>query len=149
MPVQTEKEHVNNATLPSAAVDAERSKVPARVLTNLERSLEWLREIRAAVDSTIETLDVGMGGNGRYEADALRNRATDIACAMATINQFRGLAAQNGVNAEAVLQELGGVPDFTPSDRARKWLPEAVAAAAGAALEVAYPLGYRSGDSAP
>lgn len=140
---------MNNETLPSAAVGAERSKVPARVLINLERSLGWLREIRAGVDSTITTLDVGMGGNGRYEVDALRNRASDIACAMATINQFRGLASKNGVDAEAVLKELGGVPDFTPSDRAQRWLPGAAAAAAGAALEAAYPLGYRSGDSAP
>lgn len=136
-------------TSPSAPVGAESSKVPTRVLTNLKHSIGWLREIREGVDSTIKTLDVGMGGNGRYEADALRNRANDIARAMATIDQFRGLASQNGVDAEAVLQELGGVPDFTPSERAQRWLPGAVAAAAGAALEAAYPLGYRSSDSAP
>lgn len=140
---------MTNETSPSAPVGAECSKVPTRVLTNLQHSLGWLREIREGVDSTIKTLDVGMGGNGRYEADALRNRASDIARAMATINQFRELASQNGVDAEAVLQELGGVPDFTPSDRAQRWLPGAVAAAAGAALEAAYPLGYRSSDSAP
>jgi hypothetical protein len=140
---------VTNETSPSAPVGAECSKVPTRVLTNLQHSLRWLREIREGVDSTIKTLDVGMGGNGRYEAEALRNRASDIARAMATINQFRALASQNGVDAEAVLQELGGVPDFTPSDRAQRWGPGAVAAAAGAALEAAYPLGYRSSDSAP
>lgn len=136
-------------TSPSAPAGAARSNVPTRVLANLQHSLGWLREIREGVDRTIKTLDVGMGGNGRYEADALRNRASDIARAMATINQFRELASQNGVDAEAVLQELGGVPDFTPSDRAQRWLPGAVAAAAGAALEAAYPLGYRSSDSAP
>lgn len=136
-------------TSPSTPAGAARSNVPTRVLANLQHSLGWLREIREGVDRTIKTLDVGMGGNGRYEADALRNRASDIARAMATINQFRELASQNGVDAEAVLQELGGVPDFTPSDRAQRWLPGAVAAAAGAALEAAYPLGYRSSDSAP
>ena len=61
---------MNNETLPSAAVGAERSKVPARVLINLERSLGWLREIRAGVDSTITTLDVGMGGIERFSGVA-------------------------------------------------------------------------------
>lgn len=100
----------------------ESSKVPDVVLSNLASSLEQLREIRRGVDGAIKNLDDKMSGGGRYEADALENRANDIKAALEVIAEFKGHAPQNSVDADKVLAELGGVPDFTPSARAAEWM---------------------------
>lgn len=98
------------------------SKVPEHVLAAVRRALERLREIRRAVDDAAAGLDGKIGGGGRYEADALTNRAKDIDAAMKIINEFRRHAPDNGVDAEKVLSELGGLPDLAPSPQAERWL---------------------------
>src|SRR5690606_8209696 len=98
------------------------SKVPEHVLAAVRRALERLREIRRAVDDAAAGLDGKIGGGGRYEADALTNRAKDIDVAMKIINEFRRHAPDNGVDAEKVLSELGGLPDLAPSPQAERWL---------------------------
>jgi len=96
--------------------------IPARVLANVEAALTTLRGIAAQAQSARTALDGGLGGCGRYEADVLTNRADDIAWCNQRLAHFREFAPRNGVDAEAVLAGLGGVPDFTPSSAAADWL---------------------------
>jgi hypothetical protein len=100
--------------------------IPARVLANVEAALTTLRGIAAQVTSARTALDGRLGGGGRYEADVLTNRAADIAWAKQRLAQFRAFAPRNGVDAEAVLAELGGVPDLSPSPSATEWLRDSV-----------------------
>jgi len=96
--------------------------IPARVLANIEAALTTLRGIAAQVQSARTALDGRLGGCGRYEADVLTNRAADIAWCNQRLAHFREFAPCNGVDAEAVLAGLGGVPDLTPSSAAADWL---------------------------
>ena len=96
--------------------------IPARVLVNVQGALTMLREIAAQAQSARTALDGRLGGAGRYEADVLTNRAGDIAWCQQRLAHFREFAPRNGVDAEAVLAGLGGVPDLTPSSAAADWL---------------------------
>ena len=96
--------------------------IPPRVLGNIEAALTTLRGIAAQVESARTALDGRLGGGGRYEADVLTNRADDITWAKQRLAHFREFAPHNGVDAEAVLAGLGGVPDLSPSPGATKWL---------------------------
>ena len=96
--------------------------IPARVLANVEAALTTLRGIAAQAQSARTALDGRLGGCGRYEADVLTNRAGDIAWAKQRLAHFREFAPRNGVDAEAVLTGLGGVPDLSPSPGAAEWL---------------------------
>lgn len=97
--------------------------IPARVPANVEVALTMLREIAAQAARARTALDGRLGGGGRYEADVLTNRADDVAWAKQRLAHFRKFAPRNGVDAEAVLAGLGGVPDLTPSPAAADWLP--------------------------
>jgi hypothetical protein len=81
-----------------------------------------LREIAAQAARARTALDGPHGGCGRYEAEVLTNRADDIAWCQQRLAHFREFAPRNGVDAEAVLAGLGGVPDLTPSSAAADWL---------------------------
>jgi len=96
--------------------------IPPRVLANVEAALTTLRGIAAQAQSARTALDGRLGGCGRYEADVLTNRADDIAWCNQRLAHFREFAPRNGVDAEAVLAGLGGVPDLTPSSAAADWL---------------------------
>jgi len=96
--------------------------IPARGLAKLEGALTPHRGIAAQVTSARTALDGRLGGCGRYEADVLTNRADDIAWCNQRLAHFREFAPRNGVDAEAVLAGLGGVPDLTPSSAAADWL---------------------------
>ena len=96
--------------------------IPARVLANVDAALTTLREIAAQVQRARTALDGPHGGCGRYEADVLTNRADDIAWCQQRLAHFREFAPRNGVDAEAVLTGLGGVPDLSPSPAAADWL---------------------------
>jgi hypothetical protein len=96
--------------------------IPARVLANVDAALTTLREIAAQVQRARTALDGPLGGCGRYEADVLTNRAGDITWANQRLAHFREFAPRNGVDAEAVLAGLGGIPDLTPSPAAADWL---------------------------
>jgi hypothetical protein len=99
------------------------TNVPTKVLDRLRGALSELKDAAAQVRRVRETIDGPMaGGGGRYEADVLTNRATAIAAAHAEIEKFRASAARNGIDADAVLAKLGGVPDLTPSEGAKGWL---------------------------
>ena len=107
-----------------------RPAIPARVLANVEAALIMLREIAAQAARARTALDGPHGGCGRYEADVLTNRADDIAWAKQRLAHFREFAPRNGVDAEAVLAGLGGVPDLSPSPAAADWLRDSAHPAA-------------------
>ncbi len=96
--------------------------LPPVVRERLTQAVLALQDCRRRLDMTIANLDVRLHGNGRYEADALTNSRGEVEASMATVNLFREVAPANGVDAEKVLRELGGVPDFTPSVKAAEWM---------------------------
>ncbi len=96
--------------------------IPSRVLANVEAAITMLREIAAQAARARTALDDPHGGCGRYEAEVLTNRAGDIAWCQRRLAHFREFAPRNGVDAEAVLAGLGGVPDLSPSPGATEWL---------------------------
>ncbi|MFP3637673.1 hypothetical protein [Paraburkholderia sp. SIMBA_054] len=51
-------------------------------------------------------------GNGYILALEVRDRIENIAHCKAQLEEFRGLAKSNGVDANAVISRLGGEPDF-------------------------------------
>ena len=104
--------------------------IPSRVLANVEAAITTLRGIAAQVQSATTALDGRLGGGGRYEADVLTNRAGDIAWCQQRLAHFREFAPRNGVDAEAVLAGLGGVPDLSPSPAAADWLRDSAHPAA-------------------
>ena len=54
----------------------------------------------------------------------MEDRAEAVARAVAALAKFRAAAAKNGVDPEAVLRDLGGVPDLTPSPAGAAHLAE-------------------------
>ena len=104
--------------------------IPSRVLANVEAAITTLRGIAAQVQSARTALDGRLGGGRRYEAEVLTNRAGDIAWCQQRLAHFREFAPRNGVDAEAVLAGLGGVPDLSPSTAAADWLRDSAHPAA-------------------
>lgn len=103
-----------------AKPEPEAKPVPERVLDHVRRQLAVLTDAAAGIESGREA-DRKFQGNGRYEADALFNRQGEIERAHAMLDKFRATAAKQGVDAEAVIRELGGLPDLFPSEQARAW----------------------------
>jgi hypothetical protein len=112
--------------------------VPDGVRRAVEGALETLRGIKSGIDDAA-ALEQKIGGNGRYQADALRNRQADIERAQGTLAEFRQHAPDNGVDAEAFIASLGGEPDLTPSEAAAEWLKPKEPAAPAPAPEPQAP----------
>jgi hypothetical protein len=110
--------------------------VPDGVRRAVEGALETLRGIKSGIDDAA-ALEQKIGGNGRYQADALRNRQTDIERAQETLAEFRKHAPDNGIDPEAFIASLGGEPDLTPSEAAAEWLKPKEPAAPASAPEPA------------
>lgn len=85
--------------------------VHERVLERLRATLASNRELEQSLQAA-ESLDAMFGGAGRYRDDAIRNRRADIDRNNAAVSEFRRLATQNGVDADAVLLELGGFTEI-------------------------------------
>lgn len=101
--------------------DTTEAGVPPRVLEQVAGAIAQLVEIVGEVER-VKAFEARHGSAGRYQADVFRNRASDIARAEAVIAEFRRRAPGNGVDAERVLTDLGGVPDLAPSEDAHRWL---------------------------
>jgi hypothetical protein len=112
-----------------AVAAAAEPEVPEFVRRRVADALGQLNEIRAGVDGAID-LDRRMGGNGRYENDAVQNRAQDIHAAQRTLAEFRQHAGEKGIDAEAFITSLGGEPSFALSAAAQEWAAPVVAQAA-------------------
>jgi hypothetical protein len=95
-------------------------QVPAQIRSRVSTALEKLRKIREDIDAAV-ALDTKLGGRGRYESDALENRKTEIAGPQQTLATFRKHAAEKGIDVEALIAELGGEPDMSPSANALAW----------------------------
>jgi hypothetical protein len=98
--------------------------IPDRIERELHGTLKQLRQIASIIAETREQLDGRLGGRGRYEADAWRNRAADISRGIAWVETFREIAASKDIDAEAAILRLGGMPDFQISDAAKSWMED-------------------------
>lgn len=98
-------------------------QVPQHVRDGVKFALGRLAEIQEGVKRSA-SLEEQFGMAGRYQADALRNRQADIERAQATLAEFRKNAAAKGIDGDAVILELGGEPDLTPSPEAKVWLDD-------------------------
>jgi predicted RNA methylase len=98
-------------------------EVPERVMAALRGSIAMLAEVKEMLEKG-RVADQHFGGAGRYETETLANRASDIASAENTIALFRKHAKQEGVDPEAVIAELGGVPDISLSEVGQRYLDD-------------------------
>ncbi|MGB0717154.1 MAG: hypothetical protein ACPGXK_14845, partial [Phycisphaerae bacterium] len=96
------KSQENKKKSQNRSVEEQAASVPSIVKNQLER----LQGIREAIDAAAT-----MGK--RYEDEAIDNRQKEIDDALGTIEMFREKAPGNDVDAEAVLEHWGGLPDFT------------------------------------
>ena len=118
--------------------------VPEHVLRLVRGALDELRHTADTMQRVRVALDgprLGIHGGGRYEAEVVENQAETVARAVATLAKFRAAAARNGIDSEAVLRDLGGVPDLTPSPAGAAYLAESSDAAGRRARFVASLVG--------
>ncbi|WP_176000306.1 hypothetical protein [Burkholderia vietnamiensis] len=83
------------------------TKIPQSVRFYVKHALNVLREQEAALHGVQLAR-----GNGHILALERQDREGKIKRAMERLDEFRGHAAKNGVDADAFLKECGGVPDF-------------------------------------
>ncbi|MBB5511171.1 hypothetical protein [Paraburkholderia atlantica] len=81
--------------------------VPHHVRDRVKWALSRLREHEAALQGVQLAR-----GNGHILALELKDREEAIRHAMERINEFRGVAAKDGVDAEAFIHSIGGLPDL-------------------------------------
>lgn len=93
-------EHIFQATPPA-------QEIPCTVKDRVRFTLSALREQEAALQGVERAR-----GKGHILALELQDREARIRHGVDRLNEFRTLAGQNGVDAEAFIQECGGVPDF-------------------------------------
>ncbi|HDR9756630.1 hypothetical protein KDX16_16185 [Burkholderia vietnamiensis] len=83
------------------------TKIPQSVQFYVKHALSVLREQEAALHGVQLAR-----GKGHILALELQDREGKIKRAMERLDEFRGHAAINGVDADTFLNECGGVPDF-------------------------------------
>lgn len=97
------------------------ANVPVSVQNTVKRYLETLKD-SADLLARGRSVDSRFGGGGRYEWElwsAIIDR--DLPAmreALDGLRTFRELAPKNGVDADAFLASLGGVPSLAPSAKA-------------------------------
>lgn len=96
-------------------------EIPNRVRRTVERALNELRSIQQSLENGREA-DRMFGPEGRYEADAYQNTRERREQWERIIEEFRTRARAMGIDPEAVLAEMGGMPDLSISDSAQEWL---------------------------
>lgn len=97
--------------------------VPKPVRDRVRFALDTLNSVRRGIDEAA-VLEKTVGGKGRYQADAYRNRQADIDRATAALSEFKRLAPENFVAADLFVLACGGEPDLTPSPDAKAWLDD-------------------------
>lgn len=83
------------------------TKIPQCVQFRVKHALNVLREQEAALHGVQLAR-----GNGHILALELQDREGKIKQATQRLDEFRGHAADNGVDADAFIRGCGGVPDF-------------------------------------
>ncbi|WP_245176303.1 hypothetical protein [Cupriavidus sp. AcVe19-6a] len=82
-------------------------EIPSTVKDRVRFTLNGLREQEAALQGVQRAR-----GNGHFLALELQDRVAKIRHGLDRLSEFRALAAKNGADADAFIQECGGVPDF-------------------------------------
>jgi len=106
-----ELEYIRDKWYPQPKVEPEQPKpalsttIPDNVRHTLKRSIDSLSGYQDALEAGRRT-DRQFQGEGRYEWDAMVNQKIDLR-EPSQITTFRELAKENGVDADAVLAELG------------------------------------------
>ncbi|MBB4517357.1 hypothetical protein [Paraburkholderia fungorum] len=83
------------------------AKIPQSVQFRVKHALSVLREQERALHGVQLAR-----GHGHILASELQDREGTIKQATDRLDEFRGHAAENGVDADAFIRECGGVPDF-------------------------------------
>lgn len=97
------------------------ANVPQSVQDKVKIALDRLHGIKKSVETAARA-------GGRYEADAWKNLKMPQGYQEdpdGTIAKFRQLAQKNGIDADAAIEALGGIPDLKPSKAAQQWLDNA------------------------
>ena len=89
------------------------NEVPDHVKQFVQAHLESLRDLRQRMDSVF-ALEKTLHGGGRYIWEAYNQDSiqSDLRAGQQGLNTFRELAPDNGIDAEAFIQHLGGEPSF-------------------------------------
>lgn len=103
------------------AQQQELAKVPEAVTRQLSSALDKIRGYHEDLERGRD-LDRKFTGEGRYESDVHRNtfKKNGIQGAIDFLKEFREVAGSEGVNADAVIEALGGLPDTSLSKSARE-----------------------------
>jgi hypothetical protein len=94
--------------------------VPDWVKERVGRTLAGMKEHHDSLKQGRST-DQQFGGGGRYEWETHDKMRDKLAGHQADLQKFLDSATKEGVDGEAILAELGGVPDFTLSPSAQEW----------------------------
>lgn len=101
------------------------AQVPERVKLAVKIALDQLRAIANTLQHARET-DAMFDGAGRYEWEVWtydgEAKQMRIYQALQTLQEFRLRASAKGIDAEAVIDELGGVPSYEPSKAIDRWM---------------------------
>jgi hypothetical protein len=118
------------AAAPEAQPPAAPKEPPAGVAASVKRYLDTIADVNRQL-AEARTVDDKFGGEGRYENevwDRLMGEGGAITAeASKKLQVFRDLAVKNGVDAEAFIEKMGGMPESPAlSDRAKKYRGESV-----------------------
>jgi hypothetical protein len=97
-------------------------RIPADIAQCVVIALWLLRQVEASVARGAE-MEKRSGVRGKYQADAFMKNRDNIQYAWRILATFRKSGAHGGIEVEAVIRELGGQPDLTPTPEAAAWLP--------------------------
>jgi len=113
------KHHAQTAE-PANAVP-EHVKLPPPLKEHVQRHLDGLHHHAKALEHGRQT-DRQFGGGGRYEHDVWYNNGVEAAVEghHKALAEFHHHAPKNGVDADKVLRELGGVPEVKLSAQAEQ-----------------------------
>jgi hypothetical protein len=99
-------------------------RVPESVRTRIAVSAAKLRAAAQSLEHA-RVLDGRPSAGGRYQAETAAGMDwSDLHTAYQRIEQFRALAREKGIDPEAVLRDVGGVPDVTLTDAAHRYLED-------------------------
>ena len=126
-PAEPEKPIVPAEAPKSTPIPAPVEEIPERVKARVKTALEQLHSIATTLGDARKA-DEKFGGEGRYEYEAWSNipdREQRIRGAEELLALFRKIATGKGINPETLINELGGVPEYRLSRKAREWGGEA------------------------
>lgn len=115
---------------PEAQPPAAPKEPPAGVAASVKRYLETISDVNRQL-AEARTVDDKFGGEGRYENEVWDRLMGEDGAVTAEANKklqvFRELAVKNGVDAEAFIEKMGGMPESPAlSERAKKYRGESV-----------------------